>query len=431
MGGPRVVLLADANVLDAGIDTRALLEKARACLEKEETAPACRALTAVLGFHRLSPAEVDADVRRQLLAAAELDPADDAWLEALVDHCRGHSAPMPSAEGQAEALVRAVEKGFPAGHHLILTTAGVDRRRKIYKAIEAAAVVVDASVPLGGRRADLETQQRLLQDQVRRILGPSGKHLDPEAYQALVEMTGFDLRTFCSGLEKLVDYCGPRPEITADDVHEVLKRSKKDPIYALTGAVGDRRLEPALVCLDSILETGTHLLQVLAALTNLVRRLMVARAFLDSPGGGCWQRRMDYRDFQQRVVPALLAHDRDLADQVGAWQTEPADGGAKRQAKMDTDLVLVKNPKSVYPVFQLLRQAETFSAPHLGAVVERLCAADRALKTSAGSPRWVVESLLWFICQGGAPHGPRKRHPSDSALPAAQDPHRPQGRIGR
>jgi len=294
-----------------------------------------------------------------------------------------------------------VARGFPAGHHLIVTAASVDRRRKIFKTITAAGVVVDASVPAGARRAEVEAQQHLLRDQAQRILSPRAKRLEPAAYEALVEMTGFELRTFCTSLEKLADYTGPRDTITAEDVRQVLRRSKKDPIYAFTGAVGKRSLGQALFYLDSLLNGGTHPLQVLAALANLVRRLIVARGFLDSPEGCSWRRRMAYPEFQRQVVPKLLAHDAHLAERVRSWRGDPEGGKSRRSTKADTDLALVKNPKSVYPVYQLLLQAENYSAAHLEAVLQRLAQADRALKSSAAPARWTVEALLWFICQGG------------------------------
>ncbi len=403
LGDAKVVLLSEARIFEDALDTRAFLEKARLCLEKNEPAEARRALMAVLRVQRLSVEEVDADTRRRLLTAAELDAADDAWLETLLEDCRGQDAGPASAEDQATLLARALERGFPAAHHLILTAAAADRRRKIFKSIEAAGTVVDASVPVGSRRADLDTQHRLLQDQMRRILHPAGKRLGTEAFQALVEMTGFDLRTFCAGLEKLVDYTGTRPEITADDIRRVLTRSKKDPIFALTGAVGERRLDQALFYLNSLLGSGSHPLQALAALTNFVRRLILARGFIDAPQGRCWRRQMDYNTFQRQVLPALLDHDRRISELVQSWRTEPKNG--KRQAKTDTDLVLVKNPKSVYPVFQLLNQADRFAAAHLEAVHKRLCEADRSLKSSGVPARPVIESLLWFICHGDDPRG--------------------------
>ncbi|MDY0311605.1 MAG: hypothetical protein RBR20_05725 [Desulfobacterales bacterium] len=400
LGDAKVVLLADTTIFESGLDIRTYLEKARLAHENDDPDKASRALMAVLAAQQLPPTEVDAEARRQLLAAAEMDIDDDGWLEALVTGCLSRNLTCAAAADPAETLARATTKGFPAGHHLILTAASVDRRRKVYKAIEAAGVVVDASVPTGGRRVDLEAQQRLLQDQVQRILGPRAKNLVPAAYQALVEKTGFDLRTFCTSLEKLADYVGSRGQITAEDVHQLLRRSKKDPIYAFTGAVGERRLEQALFYLDSLLEAGTHPLQVLAALTNHLRRLLIARGFLDSPEGRCWRRRMPYPEFQRQVMPALLAHDTRLTETVRSWRAEPQAVKGKRPSRSETDLTLVKNPKSVYPVYQLFLQAEGYPAAHLEAVLHRLAQADRALKSSGTSARWVIEALLWFICQG-------------------------------
>jgi DNA polymerase III subunit delta len=401
LGDAKIVLLADTTVFESGLDTGAYLEKARIAHENDDPDKAARALMVVLAAQQLPAAEVDAEIRRQLLDTAGMDTDDDGWLEAVVTYCRGREMPGAPAVDPAEVLARAVAKGFPEGHHLILTAASVDRRRKVYKAIETAGVVVDASVPTGGRRADQEAQQRLLQDQVQRILAPRAKRLAPQAYQALVEMTGFDLRTFCTSLEKLADYTGSRERITAEDVQQVLRRSKKDPIYAFTGAIGERRLDQALFYFDSLLATGTHALQVLAALANHVRRLMVARGFIDSPDGGCWQGRMSYPEFQRRVVPALLAHDARLLDTVRTWQAESGAAKGKRSSKVETDLPLVKNPKSVYPVYQLFLQAEGYPAAHLQAVLHRLAQTDRALKSSGAPARWVIEALLWFICQGG------------------------------
>lgn len=400
LGDAKVVLLTDTTLFESGIDTRAYLEKARGAHENDQPDKAARTLMSVLAAQQLSVGEVDTEVRRQLLAAAGMDTDDDDWLEALVAACRSRDIPRPSAVDPVEALTRAVAKGFPKGHHLILTADSVDRRRKVYKTIENVGVVVDASVPSGGRRADQEAQQRLLQDQVRRILAPRAKQLAPAAYQALVEMTGFDLRTFCASLEKLVDYTGPRDRITAADVHRVLRRSKKDPIYAFTGAVGERHLAQALFYLDSLLEAGTHPLQVLSALANQVRRLVVARGFLDSPEGRCWRPRMPYPEFQRQVVPALLDHDARLMDTVRAWGAGSQSGKGKRQAKAETDLTLVKNPKSVYPVYQLFLQAEGYPATHLEAALHRLARTDRTLKSSGAPARWVIEALLCFICRG-------------------------------
>lgn len=401
LGGTKLVLLADTRVFHDRTDSAALLGRARQALSAGRRPQAAKALLAVLGFHRLPLAEVDAAARRRLLEAAGLDGDDDAWLETLVAWCRDQGLSVPPPEDEAAVLARALEKGFPAGNHLLLTAAGVDRRRKLYKAIAAAGAVVDCSVPTGDRKADREAQQRVLRDEVRRICSARGKRLAPEAFDLLVERTGFDLRTFAGSLQKLVDYTGETREIGAEAVRRVTRRTRKDPIYELTGAAGERHFERALTVLDALLAGGAHPLQVLAALVNHARRLMLARAFLDAPEGRCWRRGMDYGGFQRSVLPAIQEHDRRLAAQVGQWQAEAQEGaeeGRKRRRGIDSDLLLVKNPRSAFPLYKLLQQAEGFGPDELERVFLRLADADRGLKSGEAPARRILESLLWAVC---------------------------------
>ena len=397
LGDPKVVMLSEARVFHDALDSRAFLEKARAAHQEDRPDKGAKALMAVLGFHRLELDEMDTDARRRLLSAADMDSEADEWLAALVDWCRRQELKVPVSEGDAQILTRALERGFPAGHHLIVTAESVDRRRKLYKAFEAAGVVVDCTVPGGDRKADRDIQHRVLQRQMHAILDPKGKRMGPEAWAALMDMTGFDLRGFTQSLEKLIDYTGERSEIQAADVRRVLSRSRQDPIYALTGAVGDGRLDLALQALDSLLGAETHPLQVMASLANQTRRWILARAFLDGPEGRVWQPQMRYSDFQRLVLPVLKDSDLRLCEQVAFWQPPPT-GGKKRRRSVDTDLVLVKNPQSPYPVYLLLKQAQRFSGAQLQAVLVRLAEADRSLKSSAASGRLVLEALIFFLC---------------------------------
>ena len=47
----------------------------------------------------------------------------------------------------------AIAKGFPDGHHLIITTSLVDRRRRLFQALKENGMVIDCSVPGGERKA--------------------------------------------------------------------------------------------------------------------------------------------------------------------------------------------------------------------------------------------------------------------------------------
>jgi DNA polymerase-3 subunit delta len=253
-------------------------------------------------------------------------------------------------------------------------------------------------------------QESVLVEKMNSILADGGKTMDQATYLALYEMTGFDLRTFCNNLEKLINWVGDRAEITIKDVESVLQRTKRDPIYELTNALADRSADSALFFLDSILSSGIHPLQVLSALINQVRKLLLAKGFVKSPQGKDWQSACPYSYFQKQIVPAMVEYDRKLMDQLDTWQTVlnpeaisqktgPPKKGKKTKSKATTDLLIAKNPKNPYPIYLLLKKSDGFSQDKLISAVEVLAEADKKLKTSSQSPKLVLEKAILSICK--------------------------------
>jgi DNA polymerase-3 subunit delta len=193
-------------------------------------------------------------------------------------------------------------------------------------------------------------------------------------------------------------------------VGSVLQRTKRDPIYELTNALADRRADSALFFLDSILSSGIHPLQVLTALVNQVRKLLLAKGFVKSPQGKDWQSACPYSYFQKQIVPAIVEYDRKLMDQLDKWQTmlnaeaiAQKTGSSKKDKKTKykatTDLLIAKNPKNPYPIYLLLKKSDGFSQNKLIGAVEVLGEADKKLKTSSQSPKLVLEEAILSICK--------------------------------
>jgi DNA polymerase-3 subunit delta len=89
-----------------------------------------------------------------------------------------------------------------------------------------------------------------------------------------------------------------------------------------------------------------------------------------------------------------------------------------KAAAAATDLSLVKNPRSPFPVFQLLLRTANFSLTELLRAVEILNALDLQLKTTAQNPRLLIEAALLEICRpsgastaSGSPEGTDGRGP--------------------
>jgi DNA polymerase-3 subunit delta len=420
LGGTKVIALRDSKIFYSGADKNRILENTKKAYDDDNIKKAAGHLRGLMGFLNLSYEDIGKSNRQSSLGQISSLGTDDTWLDEIISYCQENNLSVPAARDDCRALQLAVEKGFPANNHLIVTTDMVDKRRSLFKALSKNGVVVDCSVPKGDRRADKVVQESVLADRMNAMLTAVNKSMGQAAYVALYEMTGFDLRVFSSNLEKLISYVGDRREISTADVKSLLQRTKKDPIYELTSALADRKPDSALFFLDSLLSAGIHPLQVFTALINQVRKLLLAKDFMASPFGSDWQAGCPYDYFQKRVMPGIVEYDRNLLDHLSHWQTMLNDGAEarktgfrakskKKKSKLTTDLVIAQNPKNAYPIYQLLKKSERFSKEELINALETLNAADQKLKTGGAAARLVLEKAILEICRASeTAHGVRR-----------------------
>ncbi|MFW5909094.1 MAG: DNA polymerase III subunit delta, partial [Desulfosalsimonas sp.] len=104
---------------------------------------------------------------------------------------------------QAEILKSAIRRGFPKNHYLIVRTDNVDKRTGLYKAIKNSGTVVDCSVPSGTRKAERESQRRILQSLAKQSMAGYDKSLDNEAFAKIYDLIGPEPGSFVAALGKL------------------------------------------------------------------------------------------------------------------------------------------------------------------------------------------------------------------------------------
>ena len=408
--GTKVVALRESKIFYAKQNKDQLLDNAKKAFEDDKLRKAAGDLLALMGIFNLSFEDIDKPSRENSLGISHTSGTDDIWLDEIITYCQQHDLAVPVARDDCRILQLAVEKGFPKGNHLIITTDTVDKRRGLFKTLSSKGMVVDCSVPKGARRADQIAQESVLLEKMNSILAKGGKTMDKPTYLTLYEMTGFDLRTFCNNLDKLISWVGDRVKITVEDVKSVLERTKRDPIYELTNALADRSTDSALFFLDSLLSSNIHPLQVLSALVNQVRKLLLAKGFVNSPQGKDWQSACPYPYFQKQIMPAIVDYDRKLIDQLDTWHamlnaeafsqnSVSLKKSKKKVSKTTTDLLLAKNPKSPYPIYLLLKKSDGFAQDKLISAAEILAEADKKLKTSSQSPKLVLEKAILSICK--------------------------------
>lgn len=395
LGDGRVVLLKDADFLQNAADKSQFLENAQNAYIEQDLKAACKYVLSYLSAGNFTLNDAAPQNKGALGEALTQEP----FFDEVVAACVKNGLKPRKAEQGAELLFAALEKGLPAVNKLVITAQGLDKRRKVFKALEEKGLLVDCNVPKGDYKADREAQQEVLRMQAKAFEQKSGKKLDAGALSALTELLGFDLYAINTAFTQLAAYAGEHKRITEQDVRALLSRTKSDPIFELTNALAKGDLGQSLFYIDSLLNNAKmYPLQILAAIANQMRKIAAAQSFLNSEYGRGVNLGQTYQKFQHETMPLIKSYDAELQTVLNGWAdalTPAGDAKGKKARKTDInqDFLLAKDGKSVYPVYLLLQNAARFPLSQLPTVFKLLLEAESGLKLSASNPKLLLEKL--------------------------------------
>jgi DNA polymerase-3 subunit delta len=355
----KVIAVHGTRIFYSAVSVDDLLHKSKEAFEKEDLKESARYL-----LHMLSVAGMSLD---DVKDGKKL--ADGAWLDQVIAYCVHEKMTVPVHEDDAEVLSDAILTGCPKTNHLVLTTDFVDKRRKLYKTIKKIGVVIDCSVPKGEKAADKRRQQEVLKARVKETLEKAGKTMAPGGFEALYEKIGADMRSFSNEVEKLIAFVGDRKEVLPSDVEAVSKRSKQDPIYEMGNAIAERDTRKALFFLDSLLKNNFFPLQVLAAASNQIRKLILAKDFIHGRYGSGWGKDLSYAAFQKMILPELK--------------------------KLEPDFLT--GSAHPFAIYMTLKQSDNYTLEELIGAMEVLLDADIRLKRSGQNAKIVLEHAILRI----------------------------------
>lgn len=166
-----------------------------------------------------------------------------------------------------EALERYIASPSPQAV-LVLISAG---KSKLEGAVKKAGTVVTLDMPKGRR----------LVTWIRERSIAHGLKMDDRGAWALIDALGASLRDLDGALEQLATQLGRGAKIGGAEVRQAFSRLADERIYALTDAVGDRKLALAMTALRRLLEQGDEPLVIFGAINNHMRRMLRARRYAD------------------------------------------------------------------------------------------------------------------------------------------------------
>ncbi len=250
-----------------------------------------------------------------------------------------------------------IKKGLPAGHHLVISAPGVDRRSAFYKTCEASAEVEAYDLP------EQDYKKRpLIRERAQKLFAKAKCRIGAAALDLFLDKVGMDTRQLVMEADKLTLYIGDRKEITEDDVKAITSSAAEAIAWDFTDAIGERRLDEALKILRQLIFQGEAPVGIIFAVENLFQNLTQYRAYLDQG----WVK---------------------MRGQNAQWGNDP---------EMDKlfDL-LPSDPRKTHPfrAGMLAQQAKNYTAEELRLCQKRLLETHEQL-VSSGVPQALILEML-------------------------------------
>lgn len=376
LGGRKVVVVKNTTVFQSRENLGDLIQKIRNNIDEHPD----KAAQYFLNFLKLS-GFIWEDVQgsgwqkitdEQWRQAVVEDSGDDRskWLPRMIEICTSRGWTSGSVIDPSEQFEELLTQGLPLGNCLILTAEAVDKRKKLFKVIDKAGIVLHYGA-IKGEAATKET----LKLEAQKLLGRCGKRVVPAAWIALGKKTGFQLRPSLNELQKLISFVGERSVIEEKDVEAVVGKTREDSIFDLTTALAEKNAKAALLALKALLDQGEHHLMILTMISREIRLLLQASLLVRSGKLPGITPNMEYGSFQKNVYPTVA----ELASGVSSKE----------------DFLVKKHP---FVVFNALRNCGRFSYPVLVGYLDDLLDMDRAMKSSATDPQLLLERFLIKSC---------------------------------
>ncbi len=173
-----------------------------------------------------------------------------------------------------EAYVRAPEPRSV----LVLVASDVDRQRKVFKALQTHATIVECWGLRSSRNGSLDLRQaaRAAEQLVRQAVAGTRQHIESSAVRLMAERAGTDINQLRADVERLLLFTAEKSRVTLEDVQEVVSAETAQDDWAVTNAIARHDTAEALRQLGLALEAGGVSYQILGQLAWFVREKLTS-----------------------------------------------------------------------------------------------------------------------------------------------------------
>jgi DNA polymerase III delta subunit len=167
---------------------------------------------------------------------------------------------------------------------------------------------------------------------------------------------------------------GEEVVVTLEQAESMSDQFREEVLYELNNAVTEGDCKAALQILNRLLDQNYHPLQLLASLATEVRRLLLAREFIEDQLAGSLDPSISYGTFQKTVLP-IVKEKTEKGSPLGSMHP--------------------------FALHKTLLRSRVYQTADLIKALQSLFQADLTLKSSGIGERAVMESLIMNLCQTG------------------------------
>ncbi len=363
-GTKQVIMVTDSRLFHSKAVGKNIWKKAKQSFDKDDHQKTGDYLAQLACLGGLSPQDQleDLSAGQWKTRLGFPRPADWNWAAKIELPEFEH---QESATDGAAIVAQTLENGIPESNHLLILAETIDKRKKLFKLLGEKGVLIDLAVDKSLTSAGQKEQAGVIRELINKTFAEMDKKPGPQVMEMILKRTGFHPVAAVRETEKICLYVEEAPVVTTEDVEIISSGTREDALFELNEAFATRNISNALLLLNRLLQAGLHPLAVVAALRNLIRKLLFLRSLQDQPMPA-YQQGQQYNSFQNGYLPQIKE------------KTGPHD-------------LLKGHPFVIYKGFQ---QAERFSQDNLKLGLKNLLEAEFNLKGSGIQESLILENFF-------------------------------------
>lgn len=157
-----------------------------------------------------------------------------------------------------------IVKGLPDTAVLIFVESEVDKRQKLYKAVNEKGYVCEMK----------KQTEAALRDWAVRIFGEAGKRITRNDMERFLERAGDDMNNIYNEACKLISYAGGADVIVADDIDAVCPPRPEDRVFDMINAMSSGRRDEVIRLYSDLLALKEPPMKLLALIGRQFATLM-------------------------------------------------------------------------------------------------------------------------------------------------------------